>query len=147
MPAVEDVLRLGVGEFRRGAHHDAVEAVAVLPPGGGEDHAHRQRRSVLVFAERAEIVGDALGQHRHDAVGEIDRVAALHRLAVERRARPHIPGDVGDGDRDDEAAGIARVGIRLGVDRVVVVLGIGRVDGDQRQRPPVARPRVKGVRT
>ena len=57
-------------------------------------------RSCLL-PQRAEIVGDALRQHRHDAVGEIDRIAALQRLAVERRARPDIGGDVGDRDGDD----------------------------------------------
>ncbi len=90
-------------------------------------------RAVDAFAQRAEVVGDALGQHRHDAVGEIDRVAALQRLAVERRARADIGGDVGDGDGDDDAAGVLLVGVGLGVDGVVMVLGVGRVDGDQRQ--------------
>ena len=103
-----------VGELRRRAHHDAMEAVAELAAVGGEDHADGERRAVLAFAQRAEVVRDALGQHRHDAVGEIDRVAALQRLAVERRARPHIPGDIGDGDGDDEAARVGRVRIGLG---------------------------------
>ena len=93
--------------------------------------------AVLAAAQRAQIVGDALGQHRHDAVGEIDRVAALQRLAVERRAGPHVVGDIGDGDGDDDARRDCRVGIRLGIDRVVVILGVGRIDGDERQRAPV----------
>ena len=45
--------------------------------------------------------------------------------------------DVGDGDRDDMAAGIVRIGVGPGVDRVVVILGIDRIDGDERQLPPV----------
>ena len=45
--------------------------------------------------------------------------------------------DVGDGDRDDMSARIALVRIGLGVDGVVVVLGVGRVDGDERQFAPV----------
>ena len=124
--------------------------MAALPAVGGEDHADGERRAVLALAERAEVVGDALGQHRHDAVGEIDRVAALHRLAVERRAGPDIPADIGDGDGDDEAAGIGRVRVGLGVDRVVMVLGVGRVDGDERQLAPVLaaleRRRLGGFR-
>ena len=80
-------LRLLIRELRRRAHHDAVERVAPLAPVRADDHAHGQRRPVFVRAQRAEVVGDALGQHRHDAVGEIDRIAALQRLAVERRAR------------------------------------------------------------
>ena len=110
-----------------------------------EDHAHGERRPVFVRAQRAEVVGDALGQHRHDAVGEIDRIAALQRLAVERRARPHIGRDVGDGDRDDEAAAIVRIGVGRGMDGVVVILGVGRIDGDERQLAPVlARRRQAG---
>ena len=99
--------------------------------------------AVLALAQRAEVVGDALRQHRHDAVGEIDRVAALQRLAVERRARPHIMGDVGDGDDDDEAAAVARVGVGLGVDRVVVILASAGSMVTSGISPPVlAAPRV-----
>ena len=76
----------------------------LLAPVGADDQPHRQRRPVLVRAQRAEVVGDALGQHRHDAVGEIDGIAALQRLAVERRAGRDVVSDVGDGDGDDEAA-------------------------------------------
>ena len=120
-------------------------ACARLRPVSAEDHAHSERRPVFERAQRAEVVRDALGQHRHDPVGEIDRVAAFQRLAVERRPGPHIGGDVGDGDGDDKAAGIGRVGVGLGVDGVVVVLGVRRVDGDQRQLPPVlARRREAG---
>ena len=109
---------------------------------GGEGHAHGKGRAVLLLPQRAEIVGDALRQHRHDAVGEIDRVAALQRLAVERRIRQHIGGDVGDRDGGDEAAGVLLVRIRLGEDGVVVILGVGRIDGHQRQlrASPRGRP-------
>ena len=59
-------------------------------------------RSDLLL-QRAEVVGDALGQHRHDAVREVDGVAALQRLAVERGTRPHIGRDIGDRDGDDDS--------------------------------------------
>ena len=52
----------------------------------------REAGAVLARPQRAQIVRQRLGQHRHDAVGEIDRVAAPRRLAVERAARPrHRP--------------------------------------------------------
>ena len=57
--------------------------MATLAPVGAERHAHRKRRPILERTQRAEIVRDALRQHRHDAVGEIDRVPALERLAIE----------------------------------------------------------------
>ena len=108
-----------------------------LRPSRAEDHAHRERGPVLERAQRAEVVRDPLRQHRHDPVGEIDRVAALERLPIEGRAGADIGRDVGDGDGDDEPAGVAGIGIGRGMDRVVVVLGVGRIDGDERQRAPV----------
>ena len=135
--AVDRALRLLVGELGGRAHQDAVEAVALLAPVGADDHAHRERGAVLARAQRAQVVGDALGQHRHDAVGEIDRIAALQRFLVERGAGPDVPGDVGDRDGQHEAAGIGGVLVGRGVHRVVVVLGVGGIDGDERQRAPV----------
>ena len=45
--------------------------------------------------------------------------------------------DVGDGDGEDVPAGIVRIGVGRGMDRVVVVLGVDRIDGDERELPPV----------
>ncbi len=87
-----------------------MERVRALAAVGVEHHSDRERWRGLPFRQRAEIVGDALGQHRHDAVGEIDRVAAGVRLAVEGRAGPHVGRDIGDGDGDDMAARVVRVG-------------------------------------
>ncbi len=121
-----------------------------LRPSGADDHAHGERGAILMGTQRAQIVGNTLRQHWHNAVREIDRIAAHQGLAVKRRAGRHIVRDVGDGDRDDEAALIGRVFIRLGMNRVVVVLGVGRIDGDQRQLPPILavrhRRRLGGFR-
>ncbi len=70
-----------------------------------------ERAARLARHQRTQVVGDALRQHRHDAVGEVDRVAADQRIAIERRAGPHIEGDIGDGDADDVAALVVRIGI------------------------------------
>ena len=45
--------------------------------------------------------------------------------------------DVGDGDADEMAARIARVRIRHGMHRVVVILGVGRIDSDEGHVAPV----------
>ncbi len=113
-----------------------------------DHHPHRNRRAIDQRLQRAQIVGNAFRQHRHDAVRKINRIAALERFAIERRARAHVMGDVGDRDRDDMAAAIVRIGVRLGIDRVVVILGVGRVDGDQRDLAPVlaAARQVGGFR-
>ena len=145
-PSVDRGLRLFVRQPGGRAHHDAMESMRALAAVSAEDHAHRERRPVFERAQRAEVVGDALGQHRHDPVGKIDRIAAFQRLAVERRPGPHIGGDVGDGDRDDEAAGIGGIRIGRGVDGVVVILGVRRVDGDERQLSPVLARRREADR-
>ena len=108
-----------------------------LRPSALSVHPHRERRPILKRTQRAEVVRDALRQHRHDPVGEIDRVPALERLAIQGRAGADIGRDVGDRDGDDEPARILRVGIESGMDRVVVVLGVGRVHGDERQGAPI----------
>src|SRR5204863_8272139 len=60
-----------------------------------------------------------------------DAVALVARRPVQLRAGPDVGGDVGDRDPGDPAAGVLRVGVRLRIDRVVVVAGVHRVDGDQ----------------
>ena len=114
-----------------------MQRVTQLSAASIDDYSHRQRRAVLLRAERAEVVGDALGQHRHDAVGEVDRIAALQSLAVERRARRDIGSDVGDRHRENEAARIVGIGVSAGVHCVVVVFGVGGIDGDEGQVAPV----------
>ena len=108
-----------------------------------EHHAHGEAGARLVLFQRAEVVGDALGQHRHHAVGEVDRVAALARFLVERLARRDIGGDIGDGDDDHPAAFVLGVRVGFGPHRVVMVAGVGRVDGDQRQIAQILAPSAK----
>ena len=135
--AVDRGLRLRVIEFRRRAHQHAMEGVRVLAAVGGDHEPHRQRAARFARHQRAEIVGDALGQHRHHAVGEIDRVAADQRVAIERGVGAYIERDVGDRDMDDEAALVIRIGIGFRMHRVVMILGVGRIDRDQRHVAPV----------
>ena len=51
---------------------------------------------------------------------------------IERGARADIKGDVGDRDMDDVAALVAGIGIGFRMHRVVVVLGVGRINGHER---------------
>ena len=96
----------------------------------------RQGRSSRSFSEHRSLE-IALRQHRHDAVGEIDRVAADLRLAVEPGAGPHVVGDVGDRHVHDAAAAVAGVGVRGGVDGIVVVARIDGIDGEEIERAQV----------
>jgi hypothetical protein len=128
------IYRLGlfVAELGVAAHQAAVELVARLLAVLVEDHAHGEGGAVLALLQAAQAVRQPFGQHGLDAVGEVGRVALGARLAVQRRAGPDVGGDVGDGDPDDPAAGVLLVLVALGEDGVVVVAGVGRVDGDER---------------
>ena len=135
--AVDRGLRLRISEFRRRAHQDAMERMRALAAIGSDHDPHRQRAARLARFQRAQIVGNALRQHRHHPVREVHRIAALQGVAVERGAGAHIVSDVGDRDGEDEAAFIGRIGIRLGMHRVVMILGVRRIDGDQRDFAPI----------
>ena len=67
-----------------------------------------------------------------DVVAARRACLALARLAVERRFRPDVIADVGDGDVQRPA-----VAVRLRMHRIVMVARVGGIDGDQRQVPQV----------
>ena len=90
-------------------------------------------RAILARPQRTDIGGEHFRQHRHDAVREVDRIAALPCLAVHLTARPHIERDIGDGDDRVEPA----LAIRFRPDRIVMVACIRRVDGNDRQVPQI----------
>ena len=102
------------------------------PALGIDPKMRRKTAAVLAGSQRADAVGQGFGQHRDDAIGEIATVAAPIGLAVQRRAGPHIVGDVGDGDDQVPTAAIGRVAVRRRPHRVVEVARIGAVNGDQR---------------
>ena len=135
--AIDGGLRLWIGNFRGALHHDAMEPVCRLAAFPVKRHAHRKGRAVLAFPQRTQIIGDTLRQHRYDAVREIAGIAAPEGLPVKGRTGADIPGDIGNRDRDDHAALIVRRSVGFGIDGVVMVLGVGWVDGDKRQGPPV----------
>jgi len=123
--------RLGIfiGDVVRDPHQRASEmelrniAVPVNP------QMARHGRTVLTFAQRAHIGAEHLGQHRHDPVREIDRIAALPRLAVELATGSHVVADIGNRDERVEAA----LPVRLCPDRIVMVARVGRIDRNDRQ--------------
>ena len=130
-PAVGGGLRLLVGKLGRRPHQATDELVAALAAVGAEDHANRHAGAILALAQAAEAVGQHLRQHRLHAVGKVDAVGLLAGRLVERGVRSHVGRDIGDGHPDDPAAGVFRVVVGLGEDRVVVVARVGGVDGDE----------------
>ena len=120
-------LRLFVGEAGDGVHHRAVEGVAGLVPLRIDLHLDRDAGAVDAFVQGTEVAGQRVGQHRHNAVGEIGGIAALARLAVQFRPRCDVMGHIGDGDPDGEAA----VVVGRDVAGIVMVAGVSGVDGQQ----------------
>ena len=96
---VDRRLRILVGDVCRDANLRAREAPALERAVLRDLEVAGHRRAVLAFLQRADVRRQLLGQHRHDAVGEIDAVAARPRLAVELGAGADVEADVGD--RDD----------------------------------------------
>ena len=90
--------------------------------------------------KRAKIARQTVGQHWHDAVGEIGGIAPRPGLAVERRPGAHIMRDIGDGDPDDVAAPVLWIIVRFCENGIVVIAGIRRVDGDEGQVRQVFAP-------
>ena len=93
------VPHLRVREPRARVHDGRIELVLRDPALGGHVHVADHAQPVDVRLERAELVRQRLRQHRNHAAREIDRRAALARVAVERVAVLHVVRDVGD--RDD----------------------------------------------
>ena len=127
--ALEAFLRLPVGQPRVGAHDAPVEAVRDLAAIAPEPHLDGHAGAVLVRAQGTQVRAELVRQHGHDLIGQVDAVAALLGFPVERGAGRDEGGHVRDGDPDGPRAVVSRNGEH----RVVEILGVHGIDGDQRE--------------
>ena len=127
------VPHLGVGETRVRVHHRLVELRLVHGAVAAHAHVAHEAQPVDPGLERADAVGERLGQHRDHVAGEIHAGGAQLRLVVQRLLRAHVMRDVGNGHHQPEP-----VAVGLAVHGVVEVLGVLAVDGHQRQLAQVA---------
>ena len=67
-------------------------------------HQRGHGQAVDARVQAADAVRQLERQHGHGTVGKIHRRAAQPRFAVERHARPHVVGDVGDVDLEQIVA-------------------------------------------
>mmetsp|Transcript_126114 Transcript_126114/g.368553 ORF Transcript_126114/g.368553 Transcript_126114/m.368553 type:complete len:291 (+) Transcript_126114:1094-1966(+) len=110
----------------------------------GEENGEGQ--AVAVWKQRAEVLAQPPRQHGVDLADEVDGGRPAPRLRVHQAARPHEVGDVRDVHAHTEGA---LLGTWLDRDRIVEVLGLGRVHGDAAQAPqvrPARRQRLGGHR-
>ena len=136
--------RLRIGE--RGVAPDDAAHQAALPHGSllvQIDH-QAQGEPVLPLDEAAQPSGERLGKHGIGRVGEVGAVPPRLSFQVQRSARRDVVAHVGDVDSD--LVGAVR-GAPHG-ERVVVVLGVLGVDGEDdvvpEIRSPVRRARHRG---
>ena len=79
-----------------------------------------------VRVQAANAVAQALGQHRDDAVDEVNAVPALERLTVERASRRDVSRDVRDVDAEFPFA----TRQFLDIDRVIEIARVIGIDRD-----------------
>ncbi|CAG8871589.1 hypothetical protein PS627_04573 [Pseudomonas fluorescens] len=117
-----------------GVDHRFVELVVDHLAGLVHGHLADHGQAIDVRIQRAQPVGQLLGQHRYDPLGEVDRVAAHLRLDVKGRAQAHIAGNIGNRHVQAPAAREhAQLAERFAVDRVIEVTSVFTIDGDEWQ--------------
>ena len=106
--------------------HRGINTRALHPTVVPDQHFCDHDKAINAFAQRAQIGGNAFGQHRDDAVGEIHAVPAPFGFAIEFRPFAHVERDVRDCHIEPEPT------IRLfNANRIVVIPGCGGVDGQK----------------
>ena len=131
-------LRLFVGEPRGGTHDAAPEAMPGLSPRAIKAHFNEKAAAIFARAQAAPAIGKRLGQHGHDAIGEINRIPARPGFAVQMAIGADIMRDIGNGDRHFPAGAIS-----FGMHGIVKITRIIAINRHQRQvaqiNPPACR--------
>ena len=94
-----------------------------------------QHGAVFIFHQAAHVRRQHFRQHRHDAIGEVNAVAAAACRTIERGAGADVEADIGDSDDGAEMARL--LVIRRRPHRIVMVARVGGIDGEERQRAQI----------
>ena len=131
---LEHAADLVVGQAGVGVDNAFVELIVDHLAGLVHGHFADHGQAINMRVQRAQAVGQLLGEHRHHALGEVHRVAALLRFDVQGRTQAYIAGHVGNGHIQAPATREqAQLAQRLAIHGVVEVAGVFTVDGDERQ--------------
>ena len=99
----------GVGEARVAEHHRRVKLVGVHLALGGDQHVADHAQALDIGVERAQAVGQLLGQHGNHAAREIHAGGAVVGVNVDGRAGFNIVAHVGNGHQQAPALATARL--------------------------------------
>lgn len=107
LPFLQHILDLGIGEARAGTDQGVGKTCGNRDSPAIKTDIGDHRPAVFSGAQAARAVAQCLGQHGLHGGGKIAGVAALESFAIQRAARTHIMGNVGDGHQQPPASGIA----------------------------------------
>ena len=134
--AVHCRLNFLIVQRRRGGHQAAHKAVRRFVAIAVDLHFHCDTGARHAFVQRTQITRQTVRQHRHNAVGEIGGIATLARFDIELGPRRDVVRDICN--RDPKRKTAVPVGDRAA--GIVMIAGVPRIDGDQRQVLQVVAP-------
>ena len=134
----QTITRLGIGIFQHVAHlvigkpgmtvhHRLIEAVTTDFAGSTDGHVGHHAQAIDTWIQRAQTVGQLLGQHWNHVVREVHRGTAVYRFIIQRRARTDIMGYVCN--RNQQA--VTTPWSWLAIDRIVEVASGLIINGHQ----------------
>ena len=121
-----------VGEPLRAANDGFREARGLNFPGLGDFGKDRKGEALDSWLQAANSITQGLGQHRNHAVGEIHAVATRLRLTIQIGLWLHIVRDIRDVDPNSPTGWR-----RLDIDRIVKILRVVGVDGENKMLPQI----------
>jgi hypothetical protein len=98
-------------------------------------HIAGHRQTIDIGVQRTQAIREFFRQHRNHPAWEIDRIAALAGLTIERGSGPHIVADVGNSHHQAPPSALA-----FGENRIVEVSGRLAINGHQTQRAQILSP-------
>ena len=137
---VEKGVDLVVAEARRGADRGGEHLGAQRATARVESHDHAHGEPVLARTQRADVVGEALGQHGNHAINQVRRAGPSLRLVVDGRVGAHVVRDVSD----VHAELVTAVGKAARAHGVVEVTRVSGIDGHAELAAQVAAVRIRG---
>ena len=117
---------LRVSQTGMRVNHCLVKTVAREPALARKLHLTHHRQAIHLRLERAQPVGQGLGQHRHHTLGKVHRIAALDSLFIQGHTGANVMRHIGNGDKQTPAPQPF-----FTIHSVIKVAGIFAVYGDK----------------